>query len=94
MPINKVNVFNKLKNFYFLIADIQKSRCLIRQFRSELPNKAKPWLRMAAWDARLKLDEAISRHILRVLEMTKGKVHGKGGAAEVLGINPSILRPG
>jgi formate hydrogenlyase transcriptional activator len=43
-------------------------------------------------DAPLKLDEAMSRHIRRVLEMTKGKVHGKGGAAEVLGINPSTLR--
>ena len=43
-------------------------------------------------DAPLRLDEAMSRHILRVLEMTKGKVHGKGGAAEVLGINPSTLR--
>jgi transcriptional regulator with GAF, ATPase, and Fis domain len=43
-------------------------------------------------DESLKLDEAMSRHILRVLEMTKGKVHGKGGAAEVLGINPSTLR--
>jgi len=40
----------------------------------------------------LKLDEAMSQHIRRVLEMTKGKVHGKGGAAEVLGINPSTLR--
>jgi transcriptional regulator with GAF, ATPase, and Fis domain len=40
----------------------------------------------------LKLDEVTSRHIRRVLEMTKGKVHGKGGAAEVLGINPSTLR--
>jgi transcriptional regulator with GAF, ATPase, and Fis domain len=40
----------------------------------------------------LNLDEVISAHICRVLEMTKGKVHGKGGAAEVLGINPSTLR--
>jgi hydrogenase-4 transcriptional activator len=24
--------------------------------------------------------------------MTNGRVHGKGGAAEVLGINPSTLR--
>ena len=40
----------------------------------------------------LKLDEAMSQHIRRVLEMTRGKVHGKGGAAEVLGINPSTLR--
>jgi len=39
-----------------------------------------------------KLDEVMSRHIRRVLEMTKGKVHGKGGAAQMLGINPSTLR--
>jgi DNA-binding NtrC family response regulator len=44
------------------------------------------------WDASLKLDELMARHIRRVLETTQGKVHGKGGAAEVLGINPSTLR--
>jgi len=43
-------------------------------------------------DESFKLDEAISRHIRRVLDMTGGKVHGKGGAAEVLEINPSTLR--
>jgi len=43
-------------------------------------------------DEPLRLDEVTSRHIRRVLERTKGKVHGKGGAAEVLGINPSTLR--
>jgi formate hydrogenlyase transcriptional activator len=43
-------------------------------------------------EAPLKLDEVTSQHICRVLEMTKGKVHGKGGAAEALGINPSTLR--
>ena len=40
----------------------------------------------------LKLDEVVSRHIQQVLKMTKGKVHGPGGAAELLGINPSTLR--
>jgi transcriptional regulator with GAF, ATPase, and Fis domain len=40
----------------------------------------------------LKLDEVESRHIQQVLKMTKGKVHGPGGAAELLGINPSTLR--
>jgi len=40
----------------------------------------------------LKLDEVVSSHIQRVLNMAKGKVHGPGGAAEVLGINPSTLR--
>ncbi len=43
-------------------------------------------------EAPLKLDEVVSKHIRQVLEMTKGRVHGKGGAAEVLGINPSTLR--
>jgi DNA-binding NtrC family response regulator len=46
----------------------------------------------ATQDTPLNLDEAMSHYIRRVLEMTKGKVHGKGGAAEVLGINPSTLR--
>ncbi len=40
----------------------------------------------------LVLDEVMSRHVRRALELTNGKVHGRGGAAEVLGINPSILR--
>jgi DNA-binding NtrC family response regulator len=38
------------------------------------------------------LDEVISRHIRSVLRITKGKVHGAGGAAEVMGLNPSTLR--
>lgn len=40
----------------------------------------------------LNLDEAMFLHISKVLEMAKGKVHGPGGAAELLGINPSTLR--
>jgi hydrogenase-4 transcriptional activator len=43
-------------------------------------------------DASLKLDDAMSLHMRKVLEMTKGKIHGHGGAAELLGINPSTLR--
>ena len=50
------------------------------------------FIRGGTQDTPLKLDEAMSQHIRRVLVMTKGKVHGKGGAAEVLGINPSTLR--
>jgi len=38
------------------------------------------------------LDEAISTHIRRALELAKGKIEGPGGAAERLGINPSTLR--
>jgi transcriptional regulator with GAF, ATPase, and Fis domain len=40
----------------------------------------------------LVLDEVISGHIRRVLEMTRGRVGGEGGAARLLKINPSTLR--
>ena len=43
-------------------------------------------------DQPLNLEAAMAGHIRRVLEMTEGKVHGRGGAAELLGINPSTLR--
>jgi transcriptional regulator with GAF, ATPase, and Fis domain len=38
------------------------------------------------------LDVAMSRHIRLALEQCEGKIHGKGGAAELLGINPNTLR--
>jgi transcriptional regulator with GAF, ATPase, and Fis domain len=38
------------------------------------------------------LDVIMSRHIRRVLSITNGKIHGQGGAAELLGINSSTLR--
>ncbi|BDV41624.1 ATPase AAA [Geotalea uraniireducens] len=40
----------------------------------------------------LKLDEAIAAHISEVLKFAKGKIHGPGGAAEFLGMNPNTLR--
>jgi DNA-binding NtrC family response regulator len=43
-------------------------------------------------DTTLELDAVVSSHIRRVLEMAEGRVHGKGGAAELLGMNPSTLR--
>ena len=38
------------------------------------------------------LDEVSRQHIQRVLDKTQGKVHGPGGAAELLGINANTLR--
>ncbi len=38
------------------------------------------------------LDDSIRRHIKETLVKTKGKIHGKGGAAQLLGINASTLR--
>ena len=40
----------------------------------------------------LALDDVVSQYIRRDLELTGGKVGGKGGAADVLHINPSTLR--
>jgi len=40
----------------------------------------------------LNLDEAIALHVSKVLKLTNGKIHGPGGAAELLGINPNTLR--
>jgi transcriptional regulator with GAF, ATPase, and Fis domain len=36
--------------------------------------------------------EVEKQHILRTLERTRGKVSGKGGAAEILGLKPTTLR--
>ncbi len=43
-------------------------------------------------DEFLSYDAVISQHIKRVLDQTKGKISGPGGAAEILQINPSTLR--
>jgi len=40
----------------------------------------------------LNLDAVTARHIRRVLELTGGKIHGPGGAGELLGLNPNTLR--
>jgi transcriptional regulator with GAF, ATPase, and Fis domain len=40
----------------------------------------------------LALDHVISRHIMRVLEMTGGRVGGPNGAARLLQLNPSTFR--
>ncbi|QEM70263.1 sigma-54-dependent Fis family transcriptional regulator [Geobacter sp. FeAm09] len=40
----------------------------------------------------LRLDHAMSLHISTVLKIAKGKIHGPGGAAELLGIKPGTLR--
>ena len=40
----------------------------------------------------LELDAVIARHITQVLSVTGGKIHGPGGAGELLGVNPNTLR--
>jgi transcriptional regulator with GAF, ATPase, and Fis domain len=38
------------------------------------------------------LDAAMARHIESALRRTRGRIEGKGGAAELLDINPHTLR--
>ena len=38
------------------------------------------------------LDEAIRAHLIQVLRMTRGKIYGKSGAAQFLGLKPSTLQ--
>ena len=52
------------------------------------PDKASP----AADGETLNLDAVTAAHIRRVLGMTGGKIHGPGGAGELLGVNPNTLR--
>ncbi len=40
----------------------------------------------------LELDAVMAAHIQRVLGLTGGKIHGPGGAGELLGVNPNTLR--
>lgn len=40
----------------------------------------------------LALDHVISRHIMRILDMTGGRVGGPNGAANLLRLNPSTFR--
>jgi transcriptional regulator with GAF, ATPase, and Fis domain len=40
----------------------------------------------------LKLDEAMAAHISEVLKVAQGKIHGPGGAADLLGVKPTTLR--
>ena len=43
-------------------------------------------------DQPLELDTVITQHIKRVLGMSGGKIHGPGGAGELLAVNPNTLR--
>ncbi len=40
----------------------------------------------------IRLDDVVTSHIQRVLARTNGRVHGDGGAADILGLHPSTLR--
>ena len=47
---------------------------------------------LATDEETLDLDTVVARHIRKVLGITGGKIHGPGGAGELLCINPNTLR--
>jgi PAS domain S-box-containing protein len=51
-----------------------------------------PEARESVPDEDVTLDEVQRRHIRRVLEMTGGRISGRGGAADRLGVRPTTLR--
>ncbi|MGD9366074.1 MAG: sigma 54-interacting transcriptional regulator [Desulfobacteraceae bacterium] len=58
-----------------------------------LPAKTKESIRHRTVEGSLPpFDEMVSAYIKQVLDATNGKIHGPGGAAEVMAINPSTLR--
>jgi len=65
-------------------------------FESIQLNEKEKTKAVAARDSRphlpMKLDEAMAAHISEVLACAKGKIHGPGGAAELLDMNPTTLR--
>jgi len=60
-------------------------------FGSSLTNEAGVAVSAAGGET-LELDVLVRRHIQHVLGLTGGKIHGPGGAGEVLGVNPDTLR--
>jgi hydrogenase-4 transcriptional activator len=60
-------------------------------FGSSLASKARVAVSVSDGET-LELDVLVRRHIQHVLGLTRGKMHGPGGAGEVLGVNPDTLR--
>ncbi len=76
---------------------VERALILCRGDRLEFPpfSSTKPPRRATARrsdDRVLTLDEAVAAHIRDVLERADWQVAGQGGAAELLGMNPSTLR--
>lgn len=62
------------------------------QFSRLLPVEGTTYQNQSANVSSRHLDWVITNHIQCVVSETQGKIHGPGGAAEILGINPSSLR--
>jgi transcriptional regulator with GAF, ATPase, and Fis domain len=56
------------------------------------PSKKVDTKTIALEEKTVELDALVKSHIQSVLEKTNGKIHGPGGAGELLGVNPNTLR--
>lgn len=59
---------------------------------SSAPSRPQASPHQPVTDTPLNLDIVNARHIRSILEKTGGRIEGKAGAAELLGINPNTLR--
>jgi PAS domain S-box-containing protein len=74
-------------------AVLQATDGVLRLTEPLVPTSAvTPVTRAGVQAAPLTLEETERLHIQRTLDLTKGRVNGPGGAAELLGINPNTLR--
>jgi transcriptional regulator with GAF, ATPase, and Fis domain len=55
------------------------------------PKSEKPRLDKE-YEPLLRLDEILTNHFHRVLDLTKGRIYGSGGAADLLGLHPDTFR--
>ena len=67
------------------------------RFNSLLPTEHKsetvePQEKSSHLQTPMKLDDLMSLHIVKVLKMTHGRIHGPSGAAKLLGLEPNTLR--
>ena len=61
-----------------------------RQILNMVPDKNKQ--ESGKLNNSVKLDDVFTEHIKNILKKTNGKIHGPGGAAQLLGINANTLR--
>ncbi len=63
----------------------------IRIAPSDATAKSPPTMARVDYETVMTLEDAVRVHILKALGASRGKVSGKGGAADLLGINPKTL---